>query len=294
MKTKLFKVIGIILACIAGLIFVGFAVYVILYFPRKAEPFEINQTNQSKSILIATQDSDFKEKLVKRLCDSMKGSSINIRGIDVRDLSEVNEEDWNKIIIINSFIIQLNKNAGRFIDQLSTPEKVLLCVTSGGADWQPQSQLKVDAITSASREVHIDDLVQLMTDWVEHEPDQTWQIDDYLLALLYFPMVEVNLACEVIALEEERYRSMYPDLATMINRAGYQYMRLKSLQSAMEVFRLNVELFPDSWNVYDSYGEALLASGNHESAIKNYRKALDLNPNSKSSSEMLKKLSRND
>ena len=56
----------------------GFAVYVILYFPRKAEPFEINQTNQSKSILIATQDSDFKEKLVKRLCDSMKGSSIHL------------------------------------------------------------------------------------------------------------------------------------------------------------------------------------------------------------------------
>ena len=60
----------------------------------------------------------------------------------------------------------------------------------------------------------------------------------------------------------------------------------------MEVFRLNVSLFPDSWNVYDSYGEALLESGDQESAIRNYRKALELNPASKSASNMLKKLNR--
>jgi len=292
MKTKLLKIAGIVLGAVAGLFLVGFTIYVILYFPRKAVPFEVNSADQAKSILIATQGSGFKDILVKTLCDSLKQSSIYIKGIDVKDLAEVNEENWNKIIIINSFVIRLNKNIERFIDHSSTPGNVLLFVTSGGADWQPQPQLKVDAITSASREVYIEDLVQLMTDWTLVETGQKWLTDNYPLALLYFPQTDVKLACEAIAMKEEQYRASYPDLSNIINRAGYQFLRLNQVSSALEVFRLNVGLFPDSWNVYDSYGEALLASGDRESAIPNYRKAMELNPNSKSASNMLKKLDR--
>ena len=97
MKTKLLKIAGIVLGAVAGLFLVGFAIYVILYFPRKAEPFEVNSADQAKSILIATQGSDFKDIFVKTLCDSLKQSSVYIKGIDVKDLTEVNEENWNKI-----------------------------------------------------------------------------------------------------------------------------------------------------------------------------------------------------
>ena len=292
MKTKLLKIAGIVLGAVAGLFLVGFTIYVILYFPRKAESFEIRTETPSTNILIATQGSGFKDIFVKTLCDSLKKSSIYIKGIDVKDLAEVNEENWNKIIIINSFVIRLNKNVERFIDHSSTPGNVLLFVTSGGADWQPQPQLKVDAITSASREVYIEDLVQLMTDWTLVETGQKWLTDNYPLALLYFPQTDVKLACEAIALKEEQYRAAYPVLTNIINRSGYQFLRLNQVSSALEVFRLNVNLFPDSWNVYDSYGEALLASGDRESAIQNYQRALELNPNSKSSSAILKKLSK--
>ena len=47
---------------------------------------------------------------------------------------------------------------------------------------------------------------------------------------------------------------------------------------ARHAFRLNRDLFPESWNVYDSYADALLASGDREGAIANYRKSLELNP----------------
>ena len=292
MKKKLLRITGIVLGAIAGLIVVGFAIYVILYFPRKAESFEINQANQTKKILIATQGSGFKDIFVKTLCDSLEAPSVYIRGIDVRDLAGVNEEEFDKILIVNSFVIRLNKDVERFIKQSSTPEKVLMFVTSGGADWQPLPQQKVDAITSASREVYVDNLVQFIAAWTDSDMDQLWQADIYPLALLYFPRIDVKLACEAITTDEELYRILYPDLSTLLNRAGYQYLRLNSVPSALEVLKLNVALFPDSWNVYDSYGEALLASGDREAAIKNYGKALELNPNSKSSSAMLKKLSK--
>ena len=86
--------------------------------------------------------------------------------------------------------------------------------------------------------------------------------------------------------------AIYPDIDDWMNQVGYQYMRLKDLPAALEVFRLNVSLFPDSWNVYDSYGEALLANGDDDAAISNYRKALKLNPESNSAREKLKELIR--
>ena len=292
MKTKLLKIFAIIFGSIIGFILAAFAVYVILYYPRKAESFQINTPDPSQRIIIATQGSDYKDTLVKILCDSLKKSSIYIEGMDVGELAEVNDEDWDRILIINSFIILLNKNIDRFLNRAVTKENILLYVTSGGADWLPQPELTVDAFTSASKKEYIKDLVHLITAWIGKEDDRKWEPDDYVLALRYFPSVDVHAACQAIASERERYKVLYPNLVNMINRIGYQYLRLKDVVSALEVFRLNVNLFPDFWNVYDSYGEALLANGDREASITNYRKALELNPESKSASDMLKKLSK--
>jgi len=291
MKTKLLKIIGIILGTLIGLVLVAFGIYVFLFYPREAEPFEIKTANPTQKILIATQGSDFKNMLTKVLCDSLNKSSVYIKGMDVEDLAEVNEEDWDRILIFNSFLIQLNGSVDRFITRTVAPENILVFVTAGGADWLPQPGFRVDAITSASKQAYIKDLVRLISDWLNKENGQKWEPDDYLLALYYFPQIDVKVACKAIALEQLRYRTLYPNLANLINRVGYQFLRLKNVASALEVFRLNIGLFPDSWNVYDSYGEALLASGDRESAIKNYQKALKLNPDSKSANAMLKKLS---
>lgn len=292
MKTKLLKILAIIFGSIIGFILAAFAVYVFLYYPRRAESFQINTPNPSQRIIIATQGSDFKNTLVKILCDSLEKSSVYIEGMDVKKLAEVNDEDWDRILIINSFIILLNRNVDRFLNRAVTRENILLYVTSGGADWLPQPELTVDAFTSASKKEYIKDLVHLITSWIGKEDDQKWEPDDYVLALRYFPSVDVHTACQAIASERERYKVLYPNLVNLINRIGYQYLRLKDVKSALEVFRLNVTLFPDFWNVYDSYGEALLVNGDREASIRNYRKALELNPESKSASDMLRKLNK--
>ena len=41
------------------------------------------------------------------------------------------------------------------------------------------------------------------------------------------------------------------------------------LKEALEIFKLNVFLYPNSANVYDSVGEAYAVNGNRELAIKN-------------------------
>ena len=75
-----------------------------------------------------------------------------------------------------------------------------------------------------------------------------------------------------------------------LNQVGYSLMGNKQMADAILVLRKNVELHPDSWNAYDSLGEAYLKDGNKELATKNYQKSVELNPKNENGVEALKKL----
>jgi tetratricopeptide (TPR) repeat protein len=53
---------------------------------------------------------------------------------------------------------------------------------------------------------------------------------------------------------------------------------MNKIVEAIEILKLNVEKFPNSWNTYNSLGEAYLIKGSKELAILNYEKSLKLNP----------------
>ncbi len=78
-----------------------------------------------------------------------------------------------------------------------------------------------------------------------------------------------------------------------MNRFGYALLQNKKVVEAIEIFKLNVESYPNSANVYDSLGDALDAAGRREEAIKSYEKALSIDPNYPSSIAALKKLRGN-
>ncbi len=75
-----------------------------------------------------------------------------------------------------------------------------------------------------------------------------------------------------------------------INDLGYLLLGEKKFDQAIGVFRFNVEHFPDSWNTYDSLGEAYMAKGETELAIEYYRKSLKLNPDNEGAKENIKKM----
>ena len=79
MKKKRLKIVGIILAFIAGLMFVGFAIYVFRYYPREAESYEINTANPTKKILIASQGgkTNQPDPLSPKQTDHWKPGSID-------------------------------------------------------------------------------------------------------------------------------------------------------------------------------------------------------------------------
>ena len=63
-----------------------------------------------------------------------------------------------------------------------------------------------------------------------------------------------------------------------LNAYGYQLMNRDRLDEAIEIFEINIKKFPDSWNVYDSLGEALANKGDTKGAREYYEKALTMAP----------------
>ncbi len=95
----------------------------------------------------------------------------------------------------------------------------------------------------------------------------------------------IELSIEAKKREMERLHS-----ENDFNQWGYSLMQSGELEKALEVFKLNVFLFPESWNVYDSYGEALFKSNRKEEAIEMYEKSIELNPDNENGKKMLEKI----
>ncbi|MDB5088322.1 MAG: hypothetical protein JWR09_2316 [Mucilaginibacter sp.] len=75
-----------------------------------------------------------------------------------------------------------------------------------------------------------------------------------------------------------------------LNEWAYSFLQKNELPKALEIFKLNVLLHPESANVYDSLADAYLKSGNKELSIKNYKKALEIDPGKNSAKKALEQL----
>jgi tetratricopeptide (TPR) repeat protein len=95
----------------------------------------------------------------------------------------------------------------------------------------------------------------------------------------------------------ERYRKLKttePDTYDFsegeLDTLGYQLIEKKKFTEAIEILKLNVESFPESWTVYDSLAEAYLASGDKEHAAENFRKSLEKNSKNQNAIDKLKQM----
>jgi tetratricopeptide (TPR) repeat protein len=75
-----------------------------------------------------------------------------------------------------------------------------------------------------------------------------------------------------------------------LNQLGYHLLQSGHKEEAILAFKMNVDSYPKSSNVYDSLGEAYMAAGQKDQAIQNYEKSIELDPKNQNGIEMLKKL----
>ncbi|MFC0512565.1 serine hydrolase [Mucilaginibacter angelicae] len=75
-----------------------------------------------------------------------------------------------------------------------------------------------------------------------------------------------------------------------LNGWGYQLLSQKNAQAALSIFKLNVVLYPQSANAYDSLAETLEATDNRAEALVNYKKSLALDPQNKHAANRIQAL----
>lgn len=75
----------------------------------------------------------------------------------------------------------------------------------------------------------------------------------------------------------------------ILDELGWNLLENKRISDAVEVFKLNIESFPKSANAYDSLGEAYFMDKKYEIALVNFKKFLELAPQSEHAKEMIAK-----
>lgn len=101
---------------------------------------------------------------------------------------------------------------------------------------------------------------------------------------------DVNSAIRQYYYLKNNHQDKYDFGENELNNLGYILLETGKITEAIEIFKLNVEVYPESANVYDSLGEAYMKNGDSELAIKNYKKSLELDPGNQNAIKMLKKL----
>ncbi|MDP4262938.1 MAG: tetratricopeptide repeat protein [Bacteroidota bacterium] len=75
-----------------------------------------------------------------------------------------------------------------------------------------------------------------------------------------------------------------------MNTLDYQALQNNDTAKAIEIFQINIELFPGSYNVYDSMGEVWMDKGDYKKAISYYEKSIALNPDNQNGKDRIKKM----
>ena len=105
--------------------------------------------------------------------------------------------------------------------------------------------------------------------------------------------IESKGVAEAVALYRELKSARadkYDFSEDLLNELGYTLLGHNRVKDAIEIFKLNVEMFPKAANPYDSLGEAYMTNGEKEQAIRNYVKSLELDPKNGNAVDKLKEL----
>lgn len=73
------------------------------------------------------------------------------------------------------------------------------------------------------------------------------------------------------------------------NKLGYKALKEKNYEKALQIFNINIKLYPNSANVYDSYADALKQTGDTLQAIEFYKKSLSIDSGNQRAKKFIEK-----
>ncbi|MCJ7757754.1 MAG: hypothetical protein MUP24_06365 [Gillisia sp.] len=143
------KIVFIILSVTA--LFLALLVwYKYEYSMGKADAFQVNSANLDRRLLIATQESAFKDSITQLLVKHYTSYPVLIKVIDISSLSKINPADYTAIAIIHTWENQESPfEVKSFIERTTAiRKKIIVLTTSSDGTYKMK---EVDAITGESK-----------------------------------------------------------------------------------------------------------------------------------------------
>ena len=126
----------------------------------------------------------------------------------------------------------------------------------------------------------------LRTDIIDYLKNEKLNIADELITV--FSRRGMGEALDLYHQLKERH-ARYIDIDEyLMNQKAYQFLGAERFDEAIALLQIITELFPDSWNAYDSLGEVYLKAHRVELAKRSYKKSLELNPKNQNAVDALK------
>ena len=224
---------------------------------------------------------------------------------------EYAELDVQRWIAVMKEVLVENENIEKVIAdtrQVWTKERALTHLNYIETLWNTVKKAEAEGMTlkQVQKLCSMDEafsFVKEMHPYLKHGDD--WIRPQHVAHMTTFYWQHKNMACQKIrkVLQKkglEAAKAKFEELFAQkdkyyfdelsFNGIGYFLLSSNYIPEAIEIFKMNVIVHPESANVYDSLGEAYHKNGDKEFAIKNYKKSLALNPENENARKILKEL----
>lgn len=162
---KWIKILITIIAIPVVLIIIFISYYLLSNLQGVIDSYQVGDPQAKYKILLASQGSEFKEKLLLDIVQQLESDTVFLSIVDCTSLEKEEILDWNAIVIIHTTQIHgMPKAAKNYLTKIPDLSKVVLVTTSGGGD-EIVTDFDVDAISTVSR-LSIKDSI---TNWTVHK-----------------------------------------------------------------------------------------------------------------------------
>jgi hypothetical protein len=109
-------------------------------------------------VLIGARRSEFKEAVIGRVADSLAADSVYVRVVGLRDLKEVEGQQWSAVVLVNSAMSWcMDYRVRAYLRRRRSNENVIVLTTSATGRWEPRKRRGgYDAVSAASEPDRVD------------------------------------------------------------------------------------------------------------------------------------------
>jgi len=143
--------------------------------------------------------------------------------------------------------------------------------------WYPEEDLYIVYSTNANS-AKVEGIAYVVAKIVldENYVPEPIKNNVYYFAMDYINQHSTDKSNELLTLLQENFADDFTNSGALNTIGNLLLMLNKNLEWSLELFKINVQLYPDDGNLWDSLGDGYKANNLKEDAIKSYQKAIEL------------------